>query len=390
MILSVAVVLGAGCLSLDEQGPNGNGIPIDTVTFRAVDAGGSHSCGIVEGDFSYCWGNNSVGQLGNGGGLSHAVPVAVSQGPLAFQQISAGGSLSCAVTADGDAYCWGQNQFGQIGSGVISSPVTAPEEVLGGRSFSVVSAGGVHACGLVANGEAWCWGLPASGQLGNGVSGETPVPVPDSVRGGHVFEEISAGTDHTCGVLSGSTDAYCWGQNTNGELGDGTTLNKDVPTLVVGGLLLKTIDAGDGHTCAVDLDGAAYCWGIGADGQLGTGSRTPSAVPVAVTGGFFFESISAGSRYTCGVAAGGEAYCWGLNSRGELGDGTSISRDEPVLVEGNLVFETISAGEGGLTAATCGFTSDNLVYCWGEGLEGQLGNGSTSSSPQPVLVVGQR
>ena len=160
--------------------------------------------------------------------------------------------------------------------------------------------------------------------------------------------------------------------------------------LSAGGILFEFIDAGDDHTCAIDLEGNASCWGSGAGGQLGTGARTSSDVPVAVAGGLAFKAISAGISYTCGVEGTERAYCWGLNFAGELGDGTDELRTEPTLVAGNLEFATISAGQGAPTAATCGFTSGNRVYCWGEGLLGQLGTGNTSSSRFPVEVVGQQ
>ena len=154
--------------------------------------------------------------------------------------------------------------------------------------------------------------------------------------------------------------------------GNDADANSSSPVLVSGNILFQFIDAGDDHTCAIDLEGNAYCWGSGASGQLGTGARTSSNVPVAVAGGLAFTAISAGNRYSCGIDGAAKAYCWGINAAGELGDGTEELRTEPTLVSGNLEFTTISAGQGSVTAATCGFTIGNRVYCWGEGLQGQL------------------
>lgn len=385
-----ALALGVGaCLGVDQL-PNGNGgVEVDSVTFLSVDQGGAHACGVVVGNLGYCWGNNAAGQLGASGDFSYSVPRAVDQGSEAYVQISAGGLFSCALSTDHDAYCWGQNQFGQIGIGTPQTPlVLTPELVQGGQKFTSLSVGGVHVCGLVADGQAWCWGRPGDGQLGNGVSGDTPQPVPDSVHGGIRFRQISAGTWHTCAVTS-SGEAYCWGQNVRGELGDGTTSGKDVPTLVAGAILFDVIDVGDEHTCALDLDGNAYCWGSNQYGQLGTGTAASADQPVAVAGGHVFSRISAGAQYTCGVS-GDDTYCWGRNDRGELGDGTLITRTEPVQVVGGHSFVEVSTGEGGLTAATCGLTGGDIVYCWGEGQEGQLGTGSTGYANEPLLVAGQR
>ncbi len=385
---AAAALLGAACLGLDQDPPPNGGVPVDTVTFRSVDQGSLHACGLVLGNFGYCWGNNTSGQLGSSDQLSHAVPTAVAQGSVEYIQIDAGGSFTCALSAAQDAYCWGQNQFGQLGIGAAQTPpAIAPEAVLGGKKFTSISVGGVHVCGLVADGQAWCWGRPGDGQLGNGQSGDTPQSVPDSVHGGIRFRQVSAGTNHTCGVTS-SGEAYCWGQNLNGELGDGTTQAKDVPTLVTGGILFDAIDVGDDHTCAFDLDGNAYCWGDGQYGQLGTGARSSAEEPQLVIGGLFFSSISAGAKYTCGIS-GDAIYCWGRNDRGELGDGTLLSRTEPTLVVGGLSFEEVTAGEGAPFAATCGFSTDDIVYCWGDGQDGQLGTGETSSSNEPVRVIGQ-
>ncbi len=390
IIPAVAVLLSVGCLATDQDPENG-GTQIDSVTFKSVSAGSAHSCGIVVGNYAYCWGDNTTGQLGSGDLLNHAVPVFVEGGPLEFRQISAGGIVSCAITADQDAYCWGNNEWGQVGNGAISPPINTPSsKVLGGHAFTSVTGGGVHNCGLVGAGEAWCWGLAADGQLGNGQSGsQTAITQPAAVLGGHLFKQLSAGTFHTCGVTP-SGEAYCWGRGENGELGNGAELNSTTPALVSGVILFEFIDVGDDHTCAIDLEGDAYCWGAGASGQLGTGARTSSDVPVAVTGGLVLTAISAGNSYTCGIDGTERAYCWGRNFAGELGDGTEELRTEPTLVAGNLEFATISAGQGAPTAATCGFTTGDRVYCWGEGLLGQLGTGNTSSSRVPVEVVGQQ
>jgi alpha-tubulin suppressor-like RCC1 family protein len=388
---AMAVVFSAACLGLDQGTGNGNATAIDSVTFRAVDVGGLHTCGIVEGDLGYCWGNNSVGQLGTGDVLNHSVPRKVAQGDLVLRHVSAGGLVSCAVTDDQVAYCWGSNQFGQVGNGEVGTPpAISPEKVLGDHQFTTVSAGAVHVCGLVDDGEVWCWGLAGPGLLGNGISGDnTWSGVPDSAHTDQRFRVISAGSNHTCG-LTPSGEAYCWGENTRGQLGNGTTENAEVPVQVVGGILFHEIDTGADHTCALDLEGNAYCWGSNFSGQLGAAAVVSSDTPVMVTGGLSFEIISAGTSYTCAVDNGSIAYCWGINDDGRLGDGTLISRNEPTMVAGNLDFETISAGEGGSNTATCGFTLDSLVYCWGDGLEGQLGTGSTGSSTSPVPVVGQR
>jgi len=170
-----------------------------------------------------------------------------------------------------------------------------------------------------------------------------------------------------------------------GELGDGTTVERTSPTPVAGGLTFAQLGrVGFYHTCGVTFDGAAYCWGDNTWGQLGDGTTTWEPSPVLVAGGLTFAAVSAGSYHTCGVTSGGAAYCWGGNSAGELGDGTFTQRTSPVAVAGGLMFATVSAGD----SHTCGVTTGGAAYCWGDNPSGQLGNGTTGGgSLTPERVV---
>lgn len=390
LIAGALALFSAACL--ESTGVNGyDGIEVDTVAFQSVDAGGAHSCGIVEDGVAYCWGNNDFGQLGTGGYVSYGIPKKVAQGDLQFSYISAGLTSSCALTVDREVYCWGYNQYGQVGDGTVDQiRITNPTKVVGDHHFTTVSGGGAHACGLVDDGQVWCWGLAGPGLLGNGASGDsTWSAVPDSVLTAELFSVISAGTSHTCG-LTVTGVAYCWGENLRGQLGDGTNEDAAVPVQVAGGILFQDIDTGADHTCALDTEGKAYCWGNGFYGQVGNTGQVSSDTPLLVSGGHTFQAITAGARYTCAIDTASVAYCWGFNEDGRLGDGTQSQRGQPTAVSGDLNFETVSAGEGSPNTATCGFTLGGLVYCWGHGLYGQLGIGSVTSSNAPVRVIGQR
>ena len=211
------------------------------------------------------------------------------------------------------------------------------------RVFVAVSAGGTHSCGVTMERDAYCWGVNAGGRLGDGTTMNRLAPV--AVTGGLDLLWVSAGGVHTCGVTTGG-EARCWGANHSGQLGDGTTTDRLTPVMVAGRLEFASVDIGSGtssgSSCGVTTSGEAYCWGLNSSGQLGDGTTTSRLTPVAVAGGLEFGSVSAGNRHTCGVTTGGEAYCWGVNPTGQLGDGTTTSRLTPVPVAAGLIFASVS------------------------------------------------
>jgi alpha-tubulin suppressor-like RCC1 family protein len=327
------------------------------LSFAALGSGGSDSCGITASGAAYCWGWNLEGELGIGntngpqwcalftGYLApcSSVPVAVVGG-LRFTSVSIGGTHTCALIATGSAYCWGNNSAGQLGRGSTTGPQTCPRSdiseivpcstrpvrVRGGLTFTSISAGGTHTCGVTAGGAAYCWG---SGTMGNGSTAMTPQTTPVLVAGGLTFASLSTSDSHTCGVTTAGV-AYCWGTNLLGALGDGTGRYQATPVRVSGGLRFTMISAGDQYTCGVRRSGAAYCWGHGEQGQLGGGITNTYFTPQPVAGGLLFSTVSAGSTHTCGIATSGPAYCWGRNDNGKLGDGTTTQRLTPVQVGG--------------------------------------------------------
>jgi len=202
-----------------------------------------------------------------------------------------------------------------------------------GLTFAAVSTGFTHTCGVTTPGAAYCWGDNSSGQLGDGTTATRLSPV--LVQGGLHFAAVSAGAFYTCGLTTSGGAAYCWGdnsQNGGGELGDGTFTDRTSPVAVLGGLSFAAVKAGNGHTCGVTTTHIAYCWGDNLFGELGDGTITPTSKPspVAVAGGLDFLAVSAGGPHSCGLTTAHVAYCWGDNSFGELGDGTMTSSPTPV------------------------------------------------------------
>ena len=315
-----------------------------------------------------------------------------------FIAVSAGGNHTCGVTPAGLIYCWGSNASGQLGDGTTTTR-TSPEPVSGGLGYpSDLSAGGQHTCVRTSAG-VYCWGLNDNGQLGDATTTQRTSPVRIAGGPGDFFG-LSAGGSHNCIVDFGSVDAMCWGSNGNGQLGDGTTIDRTSRVVVNndavacgpfgGGCVLDIVTAGGFHTCASPsflAPSSWYCWGSNGSGQLGDGTTIARTTPVAIAGGVgFANGVSAGGQHTCGLTDADAAHCWGLNDNGQLGDGTTTQRTTPVPVAGELSFRYgVSAGGH----HTCGVTADRAAHCWGLNSSGQLGDGTTTQRTSPLLVDGK-
>ncbi len=292
------------------------------LTLQTIVAGASsHTCGRDAANNAFCWGWNGNGQLGAVTGNTRSDSVAVLvRNALSFSQVSVGSSHSCGIAA-GVAYCWGYNGNGQLGDGTTTQS-DVPVQVSSTLSFTRIAAGSSHTCALDTTGKAYCWGWNGSGQLGDGTTTQSLTPV--AVSGTLSFATIVAGSSHTCARTSANA-AHCWGENFAGGLGDGTTVDKSVPTAVSGGLSFTSLTAGNFHTCGVTAANAGYCWGYNWAGQVGDGTTVNKLAPTVLTG-LSFTSIGAGSNHTCGVTTAGGGLCWGYNWAGMVGDGTTVNR----------------------------------------------------------------
>jgi alpha-tubulin suppressor-like RCC1 family protein len=355
--------------------------------YASISAGGwYYTCALTTGGAAYCWGFNGYGQLGDGSTTDRLVPNRVPG--LALAQITAGGATTCGVATSGQAYCWGWYQV--VGSEACRETrhCTTPVPVDSPGYFETVSVNIDHACGVTSDGLGYCWGRGDWGQLGNGEPTFSWVPLP--VVGGLEFVQISAGLDHTCGVTRDSR-AYCWGLGGGGELGVdpdsvdcGTSSPCSAePVAVSGDLAFAYVGAGTRHVCGLTTSGEAYCWGGNSHGQLGDGTMTASSTPVPVSGGLEFSSLTVQLAHNCGLTADGAAWCWGWNYHGQLGDGTTTSRSTPVPAAGGLRFTVIETGWG----HTCGVTAEGVAYCWGANEHGELGDGTTEDRLHPVRVA---
>jgi alpha-tubulin suppressor-like RCC1 family protein len=277
-----------------------------------------------------------------------------------------------------------------------TATITVIPLIHGSLVFTAVRSGSLHACGILTDGSVRCWGSNSYGELGDGTTTERLIPV--AVSGGFSFTAVSPGWAATCGITT-TRAGYCWGGNITGLFGDGSGNNSLTPVPAASGLSLAGLNQGDQHTCGLTPSGTSYCWGWNRYGQLGNGSKTDSPVPVPVSGDLTFGTLttSGPADHTCGLTAGGSAYCWGLNRSGQIGTPTSDTCTLPLSRKGTVSCAlTPVAVSGGFTFAavsaggghTCGVTTSGAAYCWGDNIYGALGNGTTTSAPTPVAVAG--
>ena len=374
-----------------------------------VAGGSAHTCARLRDGSVWCSGDNSKGQLGDNttGGSDSPVQVhGVGNAGILTDiiDVAAGDKHSCAATGSGDVLCWGDNPKGQLGDGTTDGK-QVPVKTLGLVGVTSVVAGQQFTCARQDDNSVWCWGDNSARQLGQGTdSGDKNAPVRVLGPGGVGFltgiGDIAAGRDWACGIKTGdgSGSVWCWGKNDKGQLGNGAPTGQVATPVQVTGLTnVVHLDAGDTHTCAVRSDGTVWCWGKNDKGQLGDNSTDDSAVPVQVRGpggvGFFAGAGSAGCyvAFSCAAKTDGSVWCWGEDIKGQLGDGPPLADSlTPVQVAGAAGPPTTLASgknmsEGsGVDVHACVGRTDGTVFCWGKGGNGELGDGNRTDSDIPV------
>lgn len=339
-----------------------------------------------------------------------AQPVA---GDIVFRFIDAGGYHACGITTTEQLLCWGYNADGQLGlgsTGIVSSPTLIP----GDYRYRRIAGGFYHTCAFSLAANAFCWGNNSDGRLGGGTGpSTTPVQVMtaasiDTLQGDTVIvgsvallvQALSAGEAHTCGVDL-VQKAWCWGRNSEGQLGRGDFTSSFAPT-PINTDLFEEVSVGGLHSCGITTSGAGRCWGYNTAGQLGNGTTANSALPVSVPGAFrtdplvIFHSpdpdfplppgpfVAAGYDHSCAITTAGPTLCWGLNEYGQVGDGTTANRASPATVAGGHGFAAITAG----LRHTCALDTTGAAWCWGDNTYGELGDATTTPSGIPVAVAG--
>ena len=405
------------CLSLfltacggDGGGGNGKrGVSVtpDLSGAKEVSVGGSHACAVLATGKLACWGLNLAGQLGDDTteNRSSPVKVALEEGRTAVT-VGTGLGHTCAIFDDDSLKCWGENANGQLGF-PGAHPRRIPTNVdMGNNVPKAISLGGSHSCAILDDDSLKCWGKNDAGQLGVGDTTYRNTPSAVNLGEGKTATAIGAGYNYTCAVLNDGS-VKCWGDNQNGQLGDGTTTDHNTPptgTVDLGSNRTAVgIGLGNYHTCAILNDNSLVCWGRNEEGQLGVDAsnnetctvrsvnqdcvKTPTVVDLGTDR--TAVAVAAGRYHTCALLDDNSVKCWGGNDLGQLGDESITNRNAPVSVDlGDKTVAAIQAREH----ATCALFEDGSVTCWGNNERGQLGTGESGNSilsPQTVEAGGE-
>lgn len=392
--LTCAVIGGAAkCWGINANNQIGDGTTVTrnaptqvsglTTNVTDISVGWTHVCAVHNGA-AKCWGYNGSGQLGDATYTDASTPIQVSGLSTGVTAIAAGRAHACALVSGG-VKCWGVNYYGHLGNGTQTAS-NIPVQVSGlTTGVAAIAAGLYHSCALLDTGAVKCWGANYSGQLGDGTTGFSSVPIQVSgLTSGVTAIDVGSGADNTCAVFSGSIK--CWGANLHGQIGDNTLTNRLVPTqvqsLTSGG---EKVATGTHHSCAI-ANGMVQCWGYQRMGQLGDGKTLRQIIPIsAVSMTSNVLQASAGANVSCALLVGGSVKCWGTNAYSTLGSGAAVSWSSmPVLVSGLTSGVTqISMGQ------THGCAIQNgAALCWGSNAYGQLGDNSTTTRTTPVPVSG--
>lgn len=356
------------CITLGSQG-----------IARAIGIGWNHSLAIATDGALLTWGANGFGELGQGDRSHRNLASMVNAPDTRWRVVAAGSRHSCGIQDDGSLWCWGVNVHGQLGVGDTTERLS-PTRVGTESDWIEVQCGGLHTCGIRADGSLWCWGANPAGQLGLGMrTGDQWTPQRVGTLTG--WRRLAAKARFNC-ALRPDDSLWCWGDNSDGQLGTGDTMDRLAPTQVLPGQRWTWVRQGPLHTCAINTEGALYCWGANGSGQLGNGTTTGSRVPVQVGTERDWVVVSAGFDHTCGIRQGGRLYCWGSNSAGQLGLGDTTMRTTPTPVHPTTAYREVLLG----MAHTCALREDGQVQCWGENTWGQVGDGSNTPRRSPATV----
>jgi alpha-tubulin suppressor-like RCC1 family protein len=383
---TAATDVGYTTLVATSGGRRGSLIVSVGKAFTQVSSGFNHTCGLTPGGKVYCWGSGGSGQLGHGTYNSYTTPNAVQDNGSRFVQIAAASYYTCGLTDEGQAFCWGRNAEGQLGTNSTTySPTPVPVQQ-GSLRFTQISAEYFSICAVANTGQAYCWGDNGGGQLGDGTLENRLAPVAVQ-QGGAQFVQVETSAEHTCARTAAGQE-YCWGNNEYGQLGDadGITAPKITPvTVQQQGEIYAAITVGPYYSCAITPAGKGYCWGDNGYATLGfTGFYSRDRPTAVEQGAETYTAIDSDFVNTCALTARGQAFCWGYGDYGTNGNGsTGDARVPAAVLQGATRYAQVDVG--GYSA--CGLTASGRVFCWGYNGSGQIGDGTKVNTTTPVAVM---
>ena len=356
---------------------------------KTIKIGSVNSCIVMENNELKCWGNNSTGQLGNGSNANLSTPTTIDVN-LSVENMVLGIEHTCTITRDGTPMCWGDNSGGKLGDGSMNSSLSPVRVTLpSGRKAIKLALGSYHSCALLDNGSITCWGRNTYGQLGDGTTNQSSTPTAVNLGDEKFAKTLTAGAEHTCAILDDDS-LVCWGRNDEGQLGDKTLINRHSPTSIdlPEGRSAKEIHTRNHHSCAILDDDSMACWGRNDDGQLGNGNTTDTPVPTPIDfGSAKVKKVAVGGDFSCAQVGNYSLLCWGKNTFGQLGNGTTTDSSSPgnvSFIPGKKIL-SLQAGQ----FHVCALAEDDDLLCWGWNPWGQLGLGDTSigsTSTVPIVV----
>ena len=376
------------CASDTPPHYEGGGEP--AFTPRIFDLGYYRICATATDGILKCLGHNNFGQLGDGSTDNKSTPTPVNLGEnRSARALTLGNHHTCAILDDHTLKCWGSNSHGQLGDPDLAAMSLTPTPISLGtdRRAHAITAGEFHTCAILDDRSLKCWGLNGYGQLGDSSNSNKNTPTPVDLGSNRKAYAIASGNNHTCAILDDHS-LKCWGYNTFGQLGDGSTDNKNTPVAInLGeGRSARAIISKDNHTCAILDDHTLKCWGKNSHSQLGDGNTndlsTPTAVPLGDSKVF---AASVGSHFTCAQTGNYALRCWGVNNWGQLGDGTDEPRstlDTTTLLPPGLTILALKSG----ASNSCALMEDNSLICWGNSSQGQLGFINPSWEAIPLTI----
>ena len=381
------------------SGSGGGGSVTSSLAAQNMAGGRFHTCAIVDDGSVACWGDNAYGQLGDGTTNDRSTPTltdSLGVGRTAVQ-VATGDYFTCVMLDNDDVKCWGRNIKGQLGDGTTTDKDSPPSSAITfptGLTPVALVAGDQLACAIMDDESLMCWGANWSGELGDGTTTDRTSPTAVSLNAGENVIDVGSGDSHTCALLDDGS-IKCWGNNYYGQLGDGTTTNRNTPDLTDSlGTGRTAVDIGVGElaTCALLDNDDVKCWGRNNAGQLGDGTITnknspPSSAITFPTGRtpVAISDSGAGIDRSCALLDDGNVSCWGRNHKGQLGDGTTTDRNTPVLTDSLGTGRTAVHVTTGLNHA-CALLDNGDITCWGHNSDGQLGDGTTTDRSSPTAV----